>query len=86
MRFARAWVGSFLLCVVGCNVPLLEAAPGDSHWDRQFGVPGVPHYVFALRFNGNNLYAGGYSIVGGIYSHKHQREHLRWNELDSDNR
>src|SRR5579862_7892358 len=41
------------------------AAPGDSHWDRQFGLPGTTNRVFALRFNDNNLYASGYAVGAG---------------------
>jgi hypothetical protein len=41
------------------------AAPGDSHWDRQFGLPGTSNRVYALRFNGNNLYASGYALTTG---------------------
>jgi len=60
--------GMFLLClaVVGGACSLL-AAPGDSHWDRQFGLPGTTNRVYALRFNGNDLYASGYGVsTGGL--------------------
>jgi hypothetical protein len=43
----------------------LIAAPGDSHWDRQFGLPGVTNRVFALRFNGDKLYASGLAVGAG---------------------
>src|SRR5436309_1009112 len=43
----------------------LIAASGDSHWDRQFGLPGTTNRVFAMRFNGNNLYASGYGVGAG---------------------
>lgn len=43
----------------------LHAAPGDSHWDRQFGLPGSLNRVNALRFNGDNLYASGYALTTG---------------------
>src|SRR5436305_2381337 len=55
----------FLLCVAVCGAGSLLAMPGDSHWDRQFGLPGTTNRVFALRFNGNNLYASGGAIGAG---------------------
>src|SRR5436305_10796848 len=59
----------FLLCLAVCGAGSLSAAPGDSHWDRQFGLPGTTNRVYALRFNGNTLYASGYSVgVGGLVS------------------
>ncbi|HEY5913512.1 MAG TPA: hypothetical protein VJA21_23235 [Verrucomicrobiae bacterium] len=57
----------FILCLALCCAGLLSAAPGDSHWDRQFGLPGTTNRVFALRFNGDKLYAGGYAVsTGGL--------------------
>jgi trimeric autotransporter adhesin len=41
------------------------AAPGDGHWDRQFGMAGTGTRNYALRFNGNLLYTAGYSLVSG---------------------
>src|SRR6266508_1840758 len=35
------------------------AAPGDEHWDRQFGWAGVTNTVFGLGFRDGRLYAGG---------------------------
>lgn len=59
--------GLFLVCLAACGASSLIAAPGDSHWDRQFGLPGTTNRVYALRFNGNNLYASGYGVgVGGL--------------------
>src|SRR3954452_14137314 len=55
----------FLLCLAVCGAGSLFAAPGDSHWDRQFGLPGTTNRVFALRFNGNQLYASGNGIGAG---------------------
>jgi hypothetical protein len=58
-----------LLFLALCGAGSLFAAPGDSHWDRQFSLPGVTNRVYALRFNGNLLYAGGYAVgVGGLVS------------------
>src|SRR6516162_2559455 len=57
--------GLFIFCLVVCGVSSLIAAPGDSHWDRQFGLPGTTNRVYALRFNGNNLYASGYAVGAG---------------------
>src|SRR5207237_6785209 len=59
----------FILCLAACGARSLIAAPGDSHWDRQFGLPGVSNRVFALRFNGAKLYAIGYGVgTGGLLS------------------
>ena len=59
----------FLLGLAVCGAGSLIAAPGDGHWDRQFGLPGVTNRVFALRFNGDKLYAGGYGVgTGGLLS------------------
>src|SRR5215471_8282220 len=59
----------FLLCLAVYGAGSLIAAPGDSHWDRQFGLPGTTNRVYALRFNGNNLYASGYAVgTGGLLS------------------
>src|SRR5215471_7525789 len=55
----------FLLCLAVYGAGSLIAAPGDSHWDRQFGLPGTTNRVYALRFNGNNLYASGYGVTTG---------------------
>src|SRR5438128_983880 len=41
------------------------ALPGDGHWDRQFNMPGTTSRDLALRFNGNLLYTGGYSMTSG---------------------
>src|SRR5712691_8236982 len=61
--------GMFLLCLAACGARSLIAAPGDSHWDRQFGLPGVSNRVYALRFNGDKLYASGYGVgAGGLLS------------------
>src|SRR5436853_7819168 len=58
-----------VMCLIACGAASLIAAPGDSHWDRQFGLPGTSNRVFALRFNGNNLYASGYGVgTGGLLS------------------
>ncbi len=54
-----------LLWLAVCGAGSLIAAPGDSHWDRQFSLPGTTNKVFALRFNGNNLYASGVAVGPG---------------------
>ncbi|HXJ72047.1 MAG TPA: hypothetical protein VNM37_04300, partial [Candidatus Dormibacteraeota bacterium] len=54
-----------LLFLALCGAGSLSAATGDSHWDRQFGLPGVTNRVFALRFNGDRLYASGYAVAAG---------------------
>jgi hypothetical protein len=59
----------FLVGLTVCGTGSLLAAPGDSHWDRQFGLPGTSNRVYALRFNGNTLYASGYGVgTGGLLS------------------
>src|SRR6266478_4013466 len=59
----------FLLGLALCGAGSLLAAPGDSHWDRQFGLPGTTNKVYALRFNGDKLYASGYAVgTGGLVS------------------
>ena len=63
LPFSRS--GIFFLCLAVCGTASLFAAPGDSHWDRQFGLPGTTNRVFALRFNGNQLYASGNGIGPG---------------------
>jgi trimeric autotransporter adhesin len=45
-----------------------SAAPGDGHWDRQFAMPGPSTRSIAIRFNGNTLYTGGYSLDSGQLS------------------
>lgn len=57
--------GVFLLFLAVCGSGSLFAAPGDSHWDRQFGLPGTTDRVYALRFNGDKLYASGYGLAAG---------------------
>jgi hypothetical protein len=57
------------LLLIVCGTSSLFAAAGDSHWDRQFGLPGTTNRVYSLRFNGNKLYASGYGVgVGGLLS------------------
>jgi hypothetical protein len=58
-------LGISLLFLAICGGGSLLAAPGDSHWDRQFGLPGTTNRVFALRFNGSKLYASGYGVGAG---------------------
>src|SRR5438093_9610973 len=55
----------FFLCLAACGAGSLIAAPGDSHWDRQFGLPGTTNRVYALRFNGDKLYASGIATGAG---------------------
>jgi trimeric autotransporter adhesin len=54
-----------LVGLIVCGRASLLAAPGDSHWDRQFSLPGVTNIVSALRFNGGKLYASGGAIGPG---------------------
>jgi trimeric autotransporter adhesin len=61
----RYGLGIFLLALTLCGAGSLTAAPGDSHWDRQFGLPGTTNRVYALRFNGDKLYASGLAVANG---------------------
>jgi len=54
-----------VLVFLASNSVPTHAAPGDGHWDRQFGTPGTASRNFALRFNGNSLYTGGTSLAAG---------------------
>src|ERR1043165_4269912 len=55
------------LCIAVCSACSLQGASGDSHWDRQFGLSGTTNRVYALRFNGDKLYAGGVGVgTGGL--------------------
>jgi hypothetical protein len=58
-----------LLAILACGIVIgpiaASAVPGDGHWDRQFGLPGVTNRVYALRFNGSSLYASGYPLASG---------------------
>src|SRR2546427_1398107 len=54
-----------VLVFLASNSVPAHAAPGDGHWDRQFGTPGTASRNFALRFNQNSLYTGGYSLAAG---------------------
>src|SRR5688572_2583433 len=37
------------------------AAPGDEHWDPQFGWPGTTNIVQAIAVHNGRVYAGGWS-------------------------
>src|SRR6267142_1307640 len=58
-----------LLAILACGILMVtiaaSAVPGDGHWDRQFGLPGVTNRVYALRFNGSSLYASGFPVSSG---------------------
>src|SRR5688572_27503149 len=41
------------ICVVG--------APGDEHWDTQFGWPGTLNSIASIATHNNKLYLGGFS-------------------------
>ncbi|MFN0101408.1 MAG: hypothetical protein ACKV2U_04875, partial [Bryobacteraceae bacterium] len=49
--------GAWLTLVISATP--LTAAPGDEHWDTQFGWPGVTNIVFGLRHHEGRLYTGG---------------------------
>ena len=54
-----------VLVFLASNSLPAHAAQGDGHWDRQFGTPGTASRNLALRFNGNSLYTGGFSVAAG---------------------
>ena len=60
----RRFLTTVLVFLASNSVPA-HAAPGDGHWDRQFGMPGTASRNFALRFNENSLYTGGASLAAG---------------------
>src|SRR5712671_3996766 len=70
-RFSRRKSHLFLrlltavLVLLASNSVPAHAAPGDGHWDRQFGTPGTASRNFALRFDANLLYTGGASLAAG---------------------
>ncbi|HXT42462.1 MAG TPA: hypothetical protein VN887_20815 [Candidatus Angelobacter sp.] len=63
--FPRVLSAVLVAVLFGIAVAPAIAAPGDGHWDRQFGMAGTGTRNFALRFNGNSLYTGGYSLLSG---------------------
>jgi hypothetical protein len=54
-----------ILALLAASTLPVVAAPGDSHWDRQFAMPGTATRNYAMKFNGNLLYTSGYSINAG---------------------
>jgi hypothetical protein len=67
LKCARSLSTAVCLALLGASS--LLAAPGDSHWDRQFSLPGTTNGVWALRFNGDKLYATGSAVgAGGLQS------------------
>jgi len=67
LGFIRALLLAALVCCGLASAKRAAAAPGDEHWDTQFGWPGVTNSVFGLAFNGTKLYAGGiYAPPGGV--------------------
>ena len=48
-----AWLALFV------SATSLAAAPGDEHWDVQFGWPGTTNTVYALAVEGGRVYATG---------------------------
>src|SRR5438270_13928881 len=61
---SKRWIASAVIISYLAAVSAL-ALPGDGHWDRQFNMPGTASRDLALRFNGNLLYTGGYSMTSG---------------------
>src|SRR5258708_27092738 len=84
LGFIRA---SLLAALIGCGLASANraaAAPGDEHWDPQFGWPGVTNWVFGLAFNGTRLYAGGiYAPPGGVTNnHVDVWDGTNWSVID----
>src|SRR5258708_3579101 len=70
LRFQQTFRSRHVLFLIALlsgatGVPIASAISGDGHWDRQFSLPGVTNLVYALRFNGDALYAGGLPIGSG---------------------
>ncbi len=65
IRYNRTRLLLRLLAVASLMISIHQACgwPGDGHWDRQFNMPGTGTRDYAIRFNGNLLYAGGYSLT-----------------------
>ncbi|MEO5801908.1 MAG: hypothetical protein ABIR24_00135 [Verrucomicrobiota bacterium] len=61
----RSWVSAFILLAGVLFSPnALRAAPGDEHWDPQFGWPGVTDPAYGIAEYNGQLYVGGSSITG----------------------
>ena len=42
-------------------------APGDENWAESFDLPGMNNFVYALAWDGTNLYVGGrFTTAGGV--------------------
>lgn len=64
-------VGRLLSSLLPCLYLLagstaLSAAPGDEHWDVQFGWPGTTNAVHALTVEGGKVYASGFYSTPAI--------------------
>ena len=44
---------------------LAASAPGDEHWDPQFGPAGANNNLYAVSVSGNKVYVGGYLTAAG---------------------
>lgn len=56
----------FTLLVFWVMDSAVSAAPGDGHWDRQFGMPGTTTRNYALRVHGGRIYTAGVSISSSL--------------------
>ncbi|MCS7337866.1 MAG: hypothetical protein NZ739_06460, partial [Verrucomicrobiae bacterium] len=63
-RRISAWALSLLLCFCG-KANFVSAAPGDGHWDRQFGMPGTSTYNYALCVHKGRIYTAGFNYFYG---------------------
>src|SRR5262245_36040569 len=42
----------------------MRAAPGDEHWDAQFGAPGVTNTIYAVALNNGTVHIAGMVTAG----------------------
>src|SRR5689334_176923 len=70
MRFIRRMVLFGVSTVIASRVLALPA-PGDQHWDPQFGPSGMDERAYSLTVSGNKLYIGGF-----LYAAGNSRAHL----------
>jgi len=75
-------LGAVWLSIV-VSTTRLAAAPGDEHWDVQFGWPGTTNTVYALAINGSQVYAGGFFSTPALATNNFIEvwDGVRWNYI-----
>src|SRR5689334_11324442 len=85
LRALRALPFTFISVVVSLMISLTAqiaaSAPGDEHWDRQFGWPGTTNIPLALRSHENRLYTGGLNTGGTTNASIDVWDGTRWSRL-----